>query len=291
MIRSFLLLLAFTGLPILQTSQFDTIIQTPIISVAPVPIQINDFSLPDIHAKSALVMDQLSGTVLYKKNIHTRLPMASLTKIMTAIIILEENDIQDTVTINFHSRDIEGAKMHLLKYETISVQNLLYGLLIASANDAANALAQYNAQTHDAFVEKMNRKAHDLGLYDTHFTNPVGFDDEQNLHYSTAHDLAFLTLYALKKPFFRDTVKITHRTVSSQNGKISHTLKNTNKLLQSYLPFEGVKTGTTDAAGQCLITLHPISKHTRILTVMLNSEDRFQETKLLIENILKNYNW
>jgi D-alanyl-D-alanine carboxypeptidase len=179
--------------------------------------------------------------------------MASLTKIMTALLILENHGLNEIVTVDSDFSGELGVRIWLRQYEKMTVGDLLKGLLIPSAGDAAVALADYHSGSVEAFVEAMNARARELNLADTHFMNPVGLDEED--HYSSAFDLAILSKYALRIPAFRNIVRMDRATVSSVDGKFHHSFDSTNYLLNSYLDIQGVKTGTTDGAGASLINL------------------------------------
>ena len=263
---------------------------------------------PVIKAKSIIAVDANTGFILYEKNSYDRRPIASITKLMTAVIILEENKLDDVVTISKKAAQIAGSKIWLAPGEKITVANLLYATLVHSANDAAYALATFNSDTAEIkdvpprrddsvlaslrlglFVKKMNRKADELGLKDTHFTNPVGLDEEGN--YSSAYDLAILGRYAYEKEFVRKAAIIRETEISSTNGKLNHKISTTNDLLGSYLKVFGLKTGTTTEAGQCLIAIIESDKGHRIVTVILDSNSRYSETKILSDWIFRTYNW
>lgn len=245
---------------------------------------------PVIKAKSAIAVDLKTGLTLYEKNIHDERPIASITKLMTVVIILEENKLEDVATVPQKITTVQGTKIWLAPGEKITVENLLYAALIPSANDAAYTLANYNSNGNiDDFVKKMNQKALELGLYDTHFTNPIGLDEEGN--YSSAYDLTLLGRYAYSKAFVRQATVLKDREISSTNGKLVHKLKTTNDLLNSYLKVLGLKTGTTDQAGECLIAVIENDKGRDILTVTLGSPDRYKETKILADWVFRSYNW
>jgi len=253
-------------------------------SVQPIDMQIfppqkNITEEVKISAQSALVMDVESGMVIYQKNIHEKRSIASLTKLMTALIVLQETNLWETAEVKADAPLIEGGKMFLLSGEKMKVSDLLTGLLVRSANDSAVALAEYAGGTLSEFVQMMNLRAHYLGLKDTHFANPHGLDDPQN--YSTAFDIALLAKKLLQSDFVRNTVQIQETVVSDVSGEFHHTLKTTNELLHSPFPIYGLKTGTTDAAGQCFVGLVKRSGR-EYLIVVLGSEDRFYDTKTLI---------
>jgi D-alanyl-D-alanine carboxypeptidase len=238
-------------------------------------------------------MDLDTGIIMYKKNPYQQMPMASLTKIMTAVLILDSHRLDEVVTIkdNFNAMNSDdlGVRMWLQKYEKITVENLLTGLLVPSAGDAAMALAKYYSGSAEAFVKAMNDKAKMLNLKNTHFVNPIGLDEQD--HYSTAYDLAILTKYALRNRDFRRIVRISSATVTSTDGQIRHNLEGTNSLLNSYLDIRGVKTGTTDEAGQSLINLAHNINGKEVIVVLLNSPDRFQESKSIIDWTFRNFVW
>lgn len=240
---------------------------------------------PVINAKAAIIMERDSAQAVYEKNADMRLPMASLTKIMTAIIILENHDGDEVVTASRAAHFTDGASMKLDIDEKISITNLLHGLLIPSGNDAAVALAEYHSKDVYQFAKVMNKRVKSLRLHNTHFQNPHGFDSSN--HYSSARDIAFLTKKLLQFPLAKDIVQTKETTVYSTNGKKSHHLISTNKLLGTLFPVYGVKTGTTKNAGQCLSLLIKGRKHEYIV-VILGSNDRYLDAKTLIWRILLN---
>lgn len=250
---------------------------------------------PVIEATAAIVVDLKNGYILYEKNVHDPLPIASLTKLMTTTIILEENNLSEIATISANTTATEGKKTWLAQGEQITVENLLYAALIDSANDAAVALAEHNAGSVEAFVEKMNAKAKEIGLINTSFVNPTGLDEDNNAEHpsniSSAYDLTLLGRYAYGKSFVRRAVSKKELEVASTNEAIQHKLTNTNALLDSYLKVLGLKTGTTDMAGECLITIIQNDNGNDILTVVLNSPSRYNETKLLADWTFRTYTW
>lgn len=264
---------------------------------------------PVISAKGAIAVDLNNGLILYEKNIHEPLSIASLTKLMTTVIIIEENNPDEIVTISNQVSKTEGSKIWLAQGEKITVENLLYASLINSANDAAMALAEHNAGDIETFVNKMNQKALDLGLYSTKFINPTGLDDInylepsipnptepsteniQTTNISSVYDMTLLARYAYGKSIIRRTVSKKELEISSTNEAIVHKLKNTNALLNSYLKVLGLKTGTTDQAGECLIAIVQNDQGNDILTIVLNSPDRYKETKVLADWVFRNYQW
>ena len=208
---------------------------------------------------------------------------------MTMLIILEENDIGEVVKVSANAATVEGSEMFLRPDEEITVKNLLFGCIIHSANDAAVALAEHNAGTVKAFVEKMNTYALKLGLVNTHFSNPIGLDETDN--YSSAYDIAKLSKHLYQKEFIRDAAVLKELDVKSVDGNYTHKLKSTNDLLGSYLKVKGLKTGSTDKAGLCLVAIAENDKGNDIITVVLDSPARFTETKILIDWVFRAYNW
>ncbi len=263
--------------------------EATLLEVNPVPMLKADALAPDIKAKAALLMDVSTGIILYEKNADEALPMASLTKIMTAMLILENHDLDEVVEVQSNFSELEGVKIGLHRGETMTIHNLLKALLIRSAGDAAMALAEYHSGSVENFVEEMNQRALDLDLYKTHFANPVGLDDVG--HSASAKDLAVLSRYAMRLPAFRDIVKMSQATIESANGQFSYSFDSTNKLFGSYLNILGIKTGTTDEAGESLINLAKNDNGNEVIAVLLNSPDRFQENKSMIDWAFRNYLW
>ena len=235
---------------------------------------------PVIAATSALILDLNSGTVLHSKDAYDALPIASLTKIMTALLVLEDNRLSESTKISDKAAAMIGKKVWLYPGDTMIVGDLLKTSLIDSASDATMALAEFVGGNEKDFVVKMNQKALDLKLASTHFENPIGFDDSDN--YSTAYEMALLTKAAWEYPLFRELVGTKTASVQSAGGT-TYKLVNTNELLSSYLKVYGVKTGTTAAAGQSLITIGEVDGGRQILTVILNSPDRYHESKVLFD--------
>lgn len=245
----------------------------------------------DLNAKAVIITDIDSDRVLYSKNADSQLPMASITKIMTALVTLDQfaGHLNTVVTVPPEALDVTGSKMSLYGNERITVLNLLKGTLIASANDAASTLAYVTANSPEAFTVLMNSKAKTLGLEQTHFTNPTGFDADG--HHSTAKDLAELTRVALENPTFAQIVSTQKTTVKDISGKFTHPLVSTNKLLGQYQNVTGVKTGTTEEAGESLVASVRGDSGQKVIAVLLDSPDRFQEGKKALDWALKAYSW
>ncbi|MBT3864568.1 D-alanyl-D-alanine carboxypeptidase [Candidatus Peregrinibacteria bacterium] len=260
-----------------------------LLSASPIPIKKDTFVSPVIEAKSSVAIDNQTGEVLFEKNGNARRQIASITKLMTATIILEENNLQDIVTISNTASNTNGSQMFLRVNEQITVEDLLYGVLINSANDAAEALAEHNAGSIKKFVEKMNNKASELGLLNTRFQNPIGFDHRYN--YSSAIDVAKLARYAYQKSFVQEAATIQELEVMSVDKQYTHDLETTNELLGSYLNIKGLKTGKTELAGLCHVSVAENDEGNDIITVVLGSPDRFRESKVLIDWIFRAYIW
>ena len=199
-----------------------------------------------LSARKAYVLDAVSGRVLCERNADQRSLIASTTKIMTALVVAEQCNVLDRMRIPKEAVGIEGSSMYLREGEILTIQELLYGLMLSSGNDAAVALAIYCGGTVEEFVQRMNDKAHVLGLQNTHFENPNGLDAPG--HYSTARDLAVLAAYAMENPVF-------YKTVSAKTVRVGERyLQNHNKLLWRVEGADGVKTGYTQAAGRALVS-------------------------------------
>lgn len=241
---------------------------------------------PTLSAQSAMVVDLDSQVPLFSKNASLKLPPASTTKIVSALVVLENYDLNQNITIQEIKTD--GAKMGLKKGDVVSVRNLLYGMLINSGNDAAYALALNHPQGLTGFIEQMNNKAKTLYLNNSHFNDVTGLTI--NNHFSTSLDLSRLTTYALKNLLFRQIVSTQKTIVFDKNFKHAFELQNLNQLLGQLPGVLGVKTGFTETAGECLITYTERNGH-KIITVVLNSQDRFWESKALIEWAFSNHSW
>ena len=228
-----------------------------------------------ISAECAILIDAQTGRVLYEKQAEEKSLIASTTKIMTALVICEQTNVLDRVKIPKEAVSIEGSSMYLKEGEVLTVQELLYGLMLQSGNDAAVALAIYCGGTVEGFTELMNDKAHRLGMTQSHFTNPNGLDSPGN--YSTARDMAILTAYAMQNPIFAQTVSTKTITIGER------CLRNHNKLLWQLEGANGVKTGYTKAAGRILIS--SVTRMGRqLIAVTFNAPDDWQDHKTLIED-------
>ncbi len=227
-----------------------------------------------VSARRAYVLDAVSGRVLFEKNADERSLIASTTKIMTALLVCEQCNVLDRMRIPREAVGIEGSSMYLQEGEVLTLQELLYGLMLSSGNDAAVALAIYCGGTVEGFAELMNDKARSLGLTGTHFENPNGLDSPG--HYSTARDLARLAAYAMENPIF-------YQTVSTKNVKAGQRwLTNHNKLLWRVEGADGVKTGYTKAAGRILVS-SATRNGRRLIAVTIDDPDDWQDHARLLE--------
>lgn len=240
------------------------------------------FSCPvsAISAEKAILVDANTGRVLYEKDPDSHSLIASTTKIMTALLICEQCNVLDRMQIPKEAVGIEGSSMYLREGEILTIQELLYGLMLRSGNDAAVALAIYCGGTVSGFVELMNDKAHRLGLTGTHFENPNGLDSPG--HFSTARDLATLSAYAMKNPIFRQTVS-TKSVNIGQRSIINH-----NKLLWQLDGADGVKTGYTKAAGRILVS-SAIREGRRLICVTINDGNDWADHTSLLQDGFSQY--
>ena len=233
-----------------------------------------------ISAQKAILMDGLTGRVIYEKNADEQSLIASTTKIMTALVVCQQCNVLDRVRIPAEAVGVEGSSMYLKEGEILTVQELLYGLMLCSGNDAAVALAIYCGGTVEGFAELMNDKARSLGLGDTHFVNPNGLDAPG--HYSTARDLAVLAAYAMEDPIFA-------QTVSTRQVKLGERyLTNHNKLLWQVEGADGVKTGYTKAAGRILVS-SATRDGRRLICVTINAPSDWADHAQLLELGFQDY--
>ncbi len=242
---------------------------------------------PKLNSRAAVIYDRKSKKVIWGKKENEKRPMASTTKIMTAIVVLENANLSDTVTVSKKSAGTGGSRLGLKTGDKVTVNNLLYGLLMVSGNDAAVALAEYVGGSVEGFADKMNQKAKELGLENTHFVTPHGLDMAD--HYTTALELAEMADYAMNNEKFAQIVNTKNITISI-NGR-SKSLKNTNELLGNLNGVNGVKTGFTNGANRCLVT--SVNRDgMNIITVVLGADtkkDRTNGSVKLIEYAYKNY--
>ncbi len=252
---------------------FLTAVLLTAVSMLPMPARA-------VSARNAVLLDAQTGRLLYEKEPDRRALIASTTKIMTALIVCEQCNVLDRMRIPKEAVGIEGSSMYLKEGEVLTLQDLLYGLMLHSGNDAAVALAIYCGGTVEGFAGLMNDKARQLGMTGTHFSNPNGLDAPD--HYSTARDMAVLAAYAMKNPIFRQTVSTKTVTVGSRS------LRNHNKLLWQLDGAEGVKTGYTKAAGRILVS-SATRQGRRLIAVTMNDPNDWADHKALLEEGFSRY--
>ena len=251
-------------------------------------LQITDQKIPApvFQSQSVLAMDVETGQILFEENIHERLAPASTTKIMTGIIATNYFRPADVLTV-YPIDNVGGSNMGLKIGEKLSFRSLLYGMLLNSGNDAAFTIASNFPGGLPAFVAAMNSKVSEMKLADTHFDNPAGFDSDN--HFSSAYDLAIIAKLAVENPQLAKVVATKETFVSAWDKSYLHSLKNLNELLSADGVL-GIKTGSTEKAGENFVGLVERSEH-KVITVVLNSRDRFGETKRLMDWVYANYKW
>jgi D-alanyl-D-alanine carboxypeptidase (penicillin-binding protein 5/6) len=236
---------------------------------------------PDISAEAAALIDVASGRILYEKNGSQKMRIASLTKVMTAIVAIETSSLQDMVTVPPEAVGVEGSSIYLKRGEKLSLEELLYGLMLRSGNDAAVAIAHHVGGSVPGFVYLMNEKAAMIGMTHTNFTNPHGLDDS-NMHYSTAEDMVKLSAYALKHPVFRQIVSTKVKSISWEGENWDRRLQNKNKLLHMYKGADGVKTGYTKLAKRCLAS-SATRDGQQLAAITLNAPDDWNDSMKLMD--------
>ena len=261
----------------------NSILTSPFSSFAPSPYPIlKKKENPKLSASAAIVLDRDSGVVLFAKNANLRFSPASTTKIMTALTALGHFKLTDVLTVR--TADVEGSILGLSKGEKMTFEDLLYAMMLPSANDAAIAISQNYPGGEKAFVKQMNKNAEDSHLYNTSFSDPAGLLDDKD--YTSAFDLARLAGIALNNKTLSLVVATKHRVVSNIDGTIDYSIYNLNKLL-GIDGVNGVKTGYTDEAGGVLATSAVLNGH-EIIIVVMKSEDRFLDTEKLINLVSGN---
>ncbi|MBI2031318.1 MAG: D-alanyl-D-alanine carboxypeptidase [Candidatus Levybacteria bacterium] len=285
----------FVVVLLIMISVYDIYIQQVLLNnqILPIPIttKVNSYPLlkntnpPEISAKAAIIMDKDSSVVLFSKNPNLRFSPASTTKIMTALTALEYFDLTDILTVK--STGIEGSVIGLSEGERMTFGDLLYAMLLPSANDAAFVIAQNFPGGEKAFIDKMNENTRRLHLYNMHFEDPAGLLDYED--YASPIDLARLASISLDNKTLSQIVATKRKIISDIDGVNIYDISNLNKLLGAY-GVNGVKTGFTDEAGGVLITSKVEKDHTLII-VVLRSDDRFSDTLRLIDFISGNINY
>lgn len=284
-----LVLVVLSALTLESVQNSEPVLQTaPEVQAATsaTPVLTQDIGFPVFTAQAVYAADVDTGTPLYQKNTDAPLLPASTTKIMTALVAMDNFTDSDIVTIG--NIKIDGQKMGLYEGEQLTAGNLLQALLVYSANDAAEALAQGSPGGRLNFIQQMNVKAARLGLTNALFVNPSGLDGENQL--ITASDMYKLALYALNQPRFAQIVRQSDIEFTSVDGRFGYKLHTTNQLLGQVPGVLGVKTGYTDQARENLVT-YVERDGKKVLLVVMGSQDRFGETKQLIDWIFANYTW
>ncbi len=243
---------------------------------------------PRVSADAAIVMDATTGTVLFEKNARRAMAPASTTKILTAVVALERGNLQDIVTVSRHAAYTAGSSVHLTPGEKLTLDDLLTGLLLRSGNDSAVAIAEHIAGTEQQFAELCNIRAKELGAHQTTFHNPHGLSTPG--HWTTAYDLAVITRHALLNlPRFAEIVSSREDTIDWYGRPYDRQLRNTNKLLWMFAGADGVKTGTTREAGQCLVSSATRGDDQQIIAVVLHSGNRWADSTTLLQYGFDNF--
>lgn len=263
-----------------------------ILLIACLPVRI--YSSLDVSAESAVLMDAETGRIIYEKNAEQKLPMASTTKIITAITAIKYGNLSDVVTVSHNAATTEGSSVWLSEGEKLTLYDLLYAMMLESGNDASVAVAEHIGGNVESFAELMNKVCVEAGAFSTNCITPSGLDDE--LHYTTAKDMARIAKYAAENEVFREIVSTYKTTIPWEGKDYDRTLVNHNKLLSMYEGADGIKTGYTKKSGRCLVS--SAEKYGwRLIAVTLNAPDdwndhikmlnyaydNFSETEILVE--------
>lgn len=241
---------------------------------------------PYVSSYAAILTEWHTGTILYQKNAFRRMHPASLTKMMTALLALEQGLLEGEVTISYEASMQPGSSMYLKEGQVLTLEDLLYGLMLNSGNDAAWAIAEHVGGEVEDFVAMMNLRAKEIGAINTRYRNPHGITDPN--HYTTAFDLSLIARTCLKHPYFNHLVATKEKDVIDAEKGVKTSLANTNRLLWMYLGADGVKTGTTESAGQCLVA-SATRDDMRLLAVVLDSGDRWADAAALLEYGFTNF--
>ncbi len=266
---------------------------TPTATPVPPPVKNTNAPLPSVSAVSAVAIDDKSGAVLYEKNPHLQRAPASITKIVTAIVAIEHANPSDLVTVRYDASElVDSTLMGVNPGDKLTLEDLLYGLMLPSGNEAAVAIANHVAGSEQAFVDLMNEKMKDLGLTDSHFANPHGLDAKG--HYSSAYDMAMIARYGMRYPLFRQLAAAKVHTVNvwrATNGeKQSYDIYNLNKLLSIYPGADGVKIGFTENAWRTIVGTAVRNGH-RVYVALMGSNDLWTDTPRVLDYIFKNFSW
>lgn len=258
---------------------FTLILCVSLLFLAPLSSLRAENSSISTHARAAALIDVESGRILYSSRGDEPMLIASLTKIMTALVAIENGDLASMVKVSKNAFAKEGSSIYLKQGEEMTLENMLYGLMLRSGNDAATAIAEHIGGSEEGFVYMMNAKAEELRLTNTHFANPHGLDAEG--HYSSANDLAVLTAYALHNPVFKQIVKTEEKTADNPNEKWDYKWRNKNKMLYLYEGADGVKTGYTKKALRCLVS-SATRNGQQLVAVTINDGDDWNDHASLL---------
>lgn len=264
-----------------------------IINIAIISLIINIFiySIPVENAYAytishgECVMEVNSGRILFSHNMNEKLPMASTTKILTALTVIENFDVDKEITVPKSAVGVEGSSIYLREGEKLTIKELLYGLMLRSGNDCAECLAQ-TLTSRAEFIRLMNITAKNCGAYNSNFTNPHGLPDDN--HYTTAYDLCKISTNAMKNPIFKEIVSTKRVNVSNDGYAYDRLLINKNKLLFSYDGCTGIKTGYTKKAGRCLVTSAE-REGMEVVSVVINSPEMWERTRELLDGSFNDY--
>lgn len=271
---------------------------SPVIAPPPIEIEVQPLAVtieeqvdePQMKARAALVIETHSNEALLAQNVWEPLPIASISKLMTALVIKEQMSLDEIVTVSDNAANTRGSRMGLVSGEQILVRDLLKGLLISSGNDAAVALSEAVSESPEAFVILMNERTLSLGLENTSFSDPAGLE---NGNVASAFEVAHLAKQVFKDPFLSSIMREKETTVSSTDAVYFHQLSNTNRLLGTDIADRIIagKTGTTLVAGQCLVSFINGQSDRTIMTILLGSPDRYGEVKTLIDWVDNTFSW
>lgn len=242
----------------------------------------------EVSSCAEMVMEAESGRELFSLHADEKLPMASTTKILTALIIIEDCDLNEIVTVPASCAGVEGSSIYLVTGEKISVKNLLYGLMLRSGNDCAETLAVFHSGSIEAFADVMNERAKLMGTENSSFKNPHGLPADD--HYTTARDLARIACRAMKNPVFREIVSAKSAVIPDGGCGYERRLENKNKMLVRYEDANGVKTGYTKAAGRCLVTAAKRSGM-QLVSVVLNSPAMYERSAEILDEAFARYSY
>jgi D-alanyl-D-alanine carboxypeptidase (penicillin-binding protein 5/6) len=243
---------------------------------------------PKITARSAVLLDRATGRILFSKNAHEQLPVASTTKIMTAVLALESGKMHQAVKVSEYAASVGGSGVDLEPGEEKTLEELVYGLILRSGNDAATAIAEHLSGSVEKFAEKMTKRARELGATRTNFVNPHGLHHDE--HYSTAYDMAIITAHAYSLPKFREICFTREIKISWPGRPYDRLLRNQNRLLVMYKGADGVKTGWTTPAGRCFVG-SVTRDGWQLLSVVLKAPQMWEDTILMFDFGYTHYRW